>query len=262
MSSDLSRDQAFSGLQTAYSNARPHYPDAALRHIQSMIAASSDGAAPTGIVDVGCGTGILTRQLADIWPETAILGVDINEEMIAKAEATTDLERVTYMVSSADDLPVISHTARMIFAAQAVQWFDRPGFYAECRRVLEQEGWVCLVENNRSWWSDEMLDAYEGLLERYSPNYSRYYRSHDYVQELEAAGFAKLSKASFPWKRQMKAPLFVEMTRSSTKMQAALKASGSEVSSDVGRLVDQHVDQSGYLHVSYETVVIMGCIAE
>ena len=37
------------------------------------------------IVDLGCGPGRLTRQLAERWPEARVVGVDNSSEMLAKA---------------------------------------------------------------------------------------------------------------------------------------------------------------------------------
>ena len=39
------------------------------------------------IVDLGCGPGTLTRQLAERWPEAHVVGIDNSPEMLAKAEA-------------------------------------------------------------------------------------------------------------------------------------------------------------------------------
>ena len=39
------------------------------------------------VVDLGCGTGELTRQLADRLPESEVLGIDSSAEMLARAVA-------------------------------------------------------------------------------------------------------------------------------------------------------------------------------
>ncbi len=44
-----------------------------------------DGAAPRLIYDLGCGTGTLTRLLAERWPEAKVIGVDHSKEMLAEA---------------------------------------------------------------------------------------------------------------------------------------------------------------------------------
>lgn len=42
---------------------------------------------PRRIVDLGCGTGELTRELARRWPEAAVEGIDASEAMLEKAQA-------------------------------------------------------------------------------------------------------------------------------------------------------------------------------
>ena len=49
----------------------------------------------TEVVDLGCGTGNVTRLLADRWPEAHVVGVDSSPEMLVKARAELpDLEWV------------------------------------------------------------------------------------------------------------------------------------------------------------------------
>ena len=45
-----------------------------------------DGISPQTVVDLGCGTGEMTAELAKKWPEAQIVGIDNSPEMIAKSE--------------------------------------------------------------------------------------------------------------------------------------------------------------------------------
>jgi trans-aconitate 2-methyltransferase len=55
-----------------------------------------DAAAPTQVVDLGCGTGDLTLVLAERWPSAQIIGVDSSEEMIAEATRRQAPDRVRF----------------------------------------------------------------------------------------------------------------------------------------------------------------------
>ena len=206
-------DIAFSGLEKDYEQARPSYPQAALDYLLDFCPE------PPLVVDVGCGTGKLTRQLAAVYAKARVIGCDVNVDMVVQARAATPNDRATYCVSPAETLPFDTKEVGMLTAAQAVQWFDRPAFFAEARRVLA--GVLALIENNRDWRSSAFLDAYETLLEENAPRYSRFYRDHDYAAELAAAGFGDVDGCSVRWMRQMEPNLFVQMARSSTRMQAA-----------------------------------------
>ena len=58
-------------------------------------------AAPTEVVDLGCGAGNLTGLLAERWPDAHVLGLDSSPEMIAAAQALG--QRVTYAVADLRD---------------------------------------------------------------------------------------------------------------------------------------------------------------
>lgn len=47
-----------------------------------------DGQLPSVIVDLGCGTGNITRLLAERWPAAGVIGIDSDAAMLAKAAAT------------------------------------------------------------------------------------------------------------------------------------------------------------------------------
>lgn len=64
-------------------------------------------AAPAGLswLDVGCGTGALTRLILDTADPADVLGVDPSAEFLALAAELVDDERVTFAVGNAVKLP-------------------------------------------------------------------------------------------------------------------------------------------------------------
>jgi trans-aconitate 2-methyltransferase len=72
------------------------------------------------VIDLGCGTGELTARLADLLPESDVLGVDSSAEMLARAEALTRRglrfeQRAVENVTGAWDL---------VFSHAVIQWVN------------------------------------------------------------------------------------------------------------------------------------------
>lgn len=118
----------------AYARFRPEYP----AELASCLASMAPGRALA--VDVGCGSGQLTRQLGEHFD--AVIGFDPSEDQIAHS---TPREHVNYACAPAEDLPLPSRSASLITAAQAAHWFDLPKFYAEVRRIAEPNAILALI---------------------------------------------------------------------------------------------------------------------
>ena len=241
---------AFTGLQNRYDETRPQYPSEALQEIVSSI-----NLVGCNVLDVGCGTGIFTYQLGDVFPDCYITGCDINLEMLRIASDKVD-SRMEFVLGHAESLPFQDQQFELITVAQAIQWFNRNLFYSEVSRLLAPTGLLCLIENNRNWRESEFLEAYEMLLEQYSPKYSRDYRSFDYASELRATGeMDHVKTKSFNWNHQLTNESFLRMARSSTKMQAAVESSEGKVLECLVDLLKTY-SESGKVEVQYEAVLV------
>ena len=105
---------------------------------------------PVRILDLGCGTGEITRRLAQRYPHATLLGIDILEANLARARAMGDGGgRIAYAQGDAFslqcgdagfDLVVCRHMS------QAVP--DFPQVLAEITRVLKPGGWLHLLSED------------------------------------------------------------------------------------------------------------------
>lgn len=118
----------------AYARFRPEYPPA--------LAAFLAGVSPDTVqaLDVGCGSGQLTVQLAEHFD--AVTGLDASEEQIRYA---VPKEHVCYRCAPAEVLPLPSCSVSLVTAAQAAHWFDLPRFYREVRRVAVPNAMLALI---------------------------------------------------------------------------------------------------------------------
>lgn len=95
--------------------------------------------APETIIDLGCGTGLFSRQLSSRFPESQVTGVDIAEGMISWCQSQSQQEE--YVCADALSLPFPDHSADLIFSNLAIQWvYDLDTLFAELNRVLKPEG--------------------------------------------------------------------------------------------------------------------------
>lgn len=87
---------------------------------------------PATVVDLGCGTGNVTRHLAGRWPHARITGVDASTEMLAKARAA--LPNAEWIEANlADWRP--SARVDLIYSNAALHWL--PDHDARFPRLLD-----------------------------------------------------------------------------------------------------------------------------
>jgi SAM-dependent methyltransferase len=119
---------------SAYALFRPDYPDELSRFL------SSASPAQNLAIDVGCGTGQLTRQIAEHFG--TVIGIDSSADQIAHAVPQNGVE---YHCAPAEDLPVKDSCVDLVTVAQAAHWLNRPAFYRECRRVTVNNALIALI---------------------------------------------------------------------------------------------------------------------
>ncbi|MHA7652173.1 class I SAM-dependent methyltransferase [Mycobacterium sp. ML4] len=95
------------------------------------------------IADIACGTGILSDRIErELRPER-IYGVDMSDGMLARARARSD--RVRWLRSPAEQLPVEDGALDAVVTTSAFHFFDQPAALREFHRVLEPGGLVAVA---------------------------------------------------------------------------------------------------------------------
>ncbi len=91
------------------------------------------------ILDIGMGTGFITKKLKFYFPESLIVGLDFAEGMINKArEGETDL---TIVQADAGQLPFKDNSFDVIVSNLAFQWVDDlEKAFGLCRQSLKNDG--------------------------------------------------------------------------------------------------------------------------
>jgi SAM-dependent methyltransferase len=133
--------RGFSRDALAYERGRPGYPEEALAWLIGVLEAGPGRV----VVDVGAGTGKLTRQLAASGAEiVAVEPVAAMRELLE-----TGLPGVRTLAASAEALPLDDGSADAVVSGQAFHWFDGPRALVEFHRVLRPGGRLGLIWNTR-----------------------------------------------------------------------------------------------------------------
>lgn len=128
---------SFGQAAALYDRIRPDYP---LDAVRWMV-----GDAPVHVVDVGAGTGKLTRAL--VAAGHRVTAVEPDAGMRAQLAASTP--GVTVLDGSAERVPLPDGSVDAVVAGQAFHWFDLDRAPAELARVLRPGGVLAPVWNLR-----------------------------------------------------------------------------------------------------------------
>jgi SAM-dependent methyltransferase len=179
--------RGFTDVADAYERGRPGYPDAAIDWLAERLPLRPGAT----VVDVGAGTGKLTRQLLAL--RVRVLAVEPLESMREVLAAAAPEAEV--LAGSAEALPLREASVDAVTAGQAAHWFRGNAAASEFARVLRPGGGVGLLWNERD--VDDSLQA--GIEELITPRRDRapvesWRRWRD---GLERGPFTPLEQAEF-----------------------------------------------------------------
>jgi trans-aconitate 2-methyltransferase len=75
------------------------------------------------VVDLGCGTGELTRKLADALPESKVIGIDSSQEMLNDSKAFEN-GQVRFELRSIEEQVKQLNQYDLVFSNAAIQWVN------------------------------------------------------------------------------------------------------------------------------------------
>ena len=103
-------------------------------------------------VDIGSGTGTITRALATlVGPAGRVTGVDPNPMMRAVAASRTDAPNVTYVDGAADTVPLEDAGTDLVWCERVLQHVaDAAGALREVARVLRPGGRALVLDSDHA----------------------------------------------------------------------------------------------------------------
>ncbi|MDZ5664093.1 class I SAM-dependent methyltransferase [Nocardioides sp. zg-1308] len=187
--------RSFGAVAEAYDRGRPSYPVEA--------AAWLAGGEAKVVLELGAGTGKLTRQLVD--QGHAVFATEPDEAMLAMLHER--VPEVSAKVATAEEIPANDRSVDVVVVAQAFHWFDHEAALVEIARVLKPGGHLALVWNSRDEripWVRRMGD----ILGRQDSNTS----SAQHLAESEL--FGAMEEASFKHWQEVNRETVLDLARS------------------------------------------------
>ena len=118
-SEGIRRRECFDEVADLYEKARPRYPDAL---VQDLIALAGLGPGNC-VLEIGCGTGQLTVQLAQYGLSLVAIELGANLAAIARRKLSC-FRRVTLCVADFDTWPLPVEPFDLVVAATAFHWLN------------------------------------------------------------------------------------------------------------------------------------------
>lgn len=218
---------AFAEVAGAYERGRPGYPEDAVRWLA--------GDEPRDVVDLGAGTGKLTRALVALGHR--VTAVEPLDEM--RAELATVLPDVRAVAGSAEVMPLADASADVLTSAQAFHWFDHDDALPEIARVLRPGGRIALVWNSR-----DDRDPWVARLSAIIGNES--IEESDVVPVLDSSGlFGAVETALFAYEQPLDREGLLDLVLSRSYLAKLPPAEREPVLDEVGALYDETASADG-----------------
>lgn len=239
------RRASFRSVGDEYDRVRPQYPEAAVE----WIAGFDSGV----VIDVGCGPGKLTMQLAELGHQ--VVGIDPSRKMLEGMTA----RHLPAICGTAEAIPLNDACADLVTVAQAFHWFNHELAVPEMRRVLREKGRVGLLWHLR----DESVDWVRSL--------SRIIGTEDAMSETSVGGddfeadivtkleydgsFGSIETEVFDYQQELSEEGLVDLVRSRSYVAIIADEEREEILGAVRQLCSEHSQLKGreILYMPYKT---------
>ena len=251
----MDNTEKFTNRAAGYAAYRPSYPDAFLRYLTEDIGMSQDAC----VADIGAGTGILTRALAD--RVKTVYAIEPNRGMrLACMESCGRCTEFVALDGTAEDTGLPDASVDFITVAQAFHWFDLHRTQLEFSRILKNEGLVVLVWNSRVPDAPVVVEN-DALCRRHCPSFKCFSGGVDMTDDRLGTFFRDgiYETRRFPNDRILDLDAYIGWSLSASYAPLAGQAGHAAFVADLKALFHRHA-QDGRLVVPMRTCSFSGRI--
>ncbi|MEJ7791630.1 MAG: class I SAM-dependent methyltransferase [Gaiellaceae bacterium] len=192
------------------------------------------GDEPLRVLDLGAGTGKLTRTLVALGHD--VVAVEPSAPMLAQLRRA--LPHVEALEGGAEAIPVADARADAVLAGQAFHWFDPTRALPEIQRVLCPAGVLGVV------W--HVLDEAQLFVRRLNDLLPSSQGSEEPAAAIAASElFGSVEEAHFPWERRVDRDAFVDNVSTQSSVATLPPAERARVLAAVGELWDAEAGTEG-----------------
>lgn len=140
---------------------------------------------PTRILDIGCGVGQLSFELAKRWSDATVVGIDTSPAMVKKAQSQYALKNIEYQLTSLEELKHID-PFDIIVSTNAFPYFpDKKRALLTMETLCKENGRVLLLQAcNQNYYDTLWL-----IFVKLTVSKATYYRKETVRDMLIEAGF-------------------------------------------------------------------------
>jgi len=249
------RSRLFGQHAEAYDRFRPSYPDAVIDELLGPVPAGLE------VLDVGCGTGIASRQMAQRGAK--VLGVELAPRMAEIARR----HGVDVEVAAFEGWDPAGRMFDRVASAQAWHWLDLPVATAKAASLLRPDGKLGLIWN-AGCQADDLADALDEVYPTVVPRGGhRLFRGYaaDRASDMKAGldseidaisavtAFGAPTEKWFPWTRVYQRDEWLDQLVSRSDHAALEPTVRDRLFEAIGAAID---DQGGSFVMNFETVLI------
>lgn len=156
-------------------------------------------AAPSSVLDVGCGEGVLTHQWALALGDKRIVGIDLDDPKLLAEQATRTAPNLEYRVMKAENMPFADDEFGLATAIEVLEHVPDPAHtVAEMARVAK-DNLLVSVPREPLWRGLNMArGAYIKDLGN-TPGHVNHWSKRSFIKLLSQHGDVIEAKSPFPW---------------------------------------------------------------
>ncbi len=254
----LVRRFQFGAAARAYDAVRPGYP---ARLVNALLARTGLGSDST-VLEIGCGTGQLTRDLAPTGG--AILCLEPSGELARYARRNlARFPRVEIREELFERFEVVAGIFDLVVAATSFHWVDPEARCAKACRVLRAGGVIAILTNvHPGPWTgffERVQDVYRAVAPELVPAGVRSETeawSDALAAELEWDGrFDAVETHTETWSRRLSRDQYLALLETFSRHRQLPEAQRTWLFTEIGRLIDE--EYAGSIDQPYWTTLCM-----